>query len=137
MAGYHERLYPVERTVGGVATGTGQYNAGGVGPHVATNRWSITTPTANAYQVESAMAVVMREVPAGAVGAAYVRIVAAGADLLYTPYNNNTAGAGASAYLGHCGFLLAGETIVGITADASTGGTHTLAASCHVRSFPI
>jgi hypothetical protein len=137
MGGYHERLYPVERIVGGVATGTGGYNAGGVGPHGLTNRWSVTTPTSAAYAIESAFVYVMRETVAAPVGQTFARVTAAGVDLLYANQIDNAVGGKIHQWLGHCGFLKAGEIITGSTFDGSTGGTNTLAVACHLRQFAV
>lgn len=138
MSGYHERLYPVERVLGGVATGSAAYAAGAVAPHVATVRWVYTVPTATAAEIENWFIHICRDAVAAPPGQCFATIYYGGANYLdFEEDYRNGVGDQVSARAGLSGFLRAGEVMAAQTADASTGGSHTFALALHYREFAI
>ena len=135
---YHARLYPVERTPGGVATTQQAYSAGVVAPHAGTARWTYTTPTNKAAEIESVQSIIFRDGASGAAGVCYALIFVIGGSGVCSVYEQNGAlGTVTQSQFGRAGFLAAGEQLRGQTADASVGGTHNFDCSARLREFPV
>ena len=105
-------------------TSNQSYATSGVAPHGETTRWTYTVPAARIAQVMSINVQIVRDAAATTVGLCYAYIRVAAASNIAFPYmKNNTLDAGRSATTGVSAMLTAGQTLVAVDADGSTGGT--------------
>jgi hypothetical protein len=104
-------------------------SGGGIAPHGATTRWAYTVPAARKFQIQLAQVVIDRATGAGPAALAQSRIVytpsgGAAANVLMVEIITNSLNTRYGTLLaGSTATMLTGDTIAGVTQDASVGGT--------------
>jgi hypothetical protein len=107
---------------------TFEYNAGGVGPHSFTQRWSYTVPASRKAFLEYVGAWVNRVTAASSVGnfSVEVRYTPSGGSfsrILFMSVADNTLQKPYVYFPTQFGYMGPGDVVTGNTQDASTGGT--------------
>lgn len=135
---YHVRLYPAERTPGGVASGGQAWFPGAIAPHAQTQRFSYTVPTNRGAHVESVFVSIQRDTAAAPVNSAIVWLTSTAANPVMAAHLfDNTVGARDGHYGGDSGWLAPGDVVTAQSADASTGGTVRYHASVRYREIVL
>src|SRR5574341_10171 len=111
------------------------YDATAVAPHGLTTRWTYTVPTGKKAAVRSLWVAFIRQAVAAPAGEVWAIIGSGAGEPIWLFQNDNTAGATKSAAIGNAFELVAGETINGQTADASTGGNHRYSITAYLLEF--
>lgn len=138
MAGLFARTLPIERVPNGKATLASSYVANLVAPHGSATRWTYTVPSNTATEIESCLGLWARDAAAAPAGLVTASIAQSGfGGILRTDGSDNTVDVGHIGMLARPGFLAAGESITGTTADASVGGTVRYNVVARYREFSV
>lgn len=138
MPGYYERVYPVERVVGGNATNQLGYNAAVVGPHAATQRWLYTVPSGVAAHIEAIAIEDTRDAVAPAAVAQYAGVLCNGAVWLPLLYTFGPAVGDTNRWImAPYGYARPGDTFSAVTFDGTGGGSRTYNLAIRYREFAV
>lgn len=122
------------------ATGTMLfYNANGVAPHAETTRWTQTVAAGKKAIVEGMYTAKWRDGAAGAASLVWsmVKITSGGNTAVVSGIIDAQATTYITSYMGLAGAMTiyAGETVFGVTADISTGGTNAYWNTAKITTF--
>jgi hypothetical protein len=120
----------------------GAYRGAGIAPHTLTTRWSYTVPTNRRAMVETLFCGVTRQTLGSGPAETFAMV---SRDANTDPLNpicmasvvNNSQNLVSQVGIGTTMFMIEGQSIYGITYDATTGGTVNYAVSANWTEFDV